>query len=151
MMSAGRPGIDYVPGKNQSISDEAVEASLYSKHQKIYPREVHGLFARLRLLAIAVLLGGYYIVAWINWDGRQILLFDLPERKFHILFWTFWPQNFFYLAVMLIVAALPLFFFTAIARRLWCGYACPQTVWTETFMWLERKIEGDHSRQMKLD
>jgi cytochrome c oxidase accessory protein FixG len=137
--------------QNKPASDEAVEASLYAKHEKIYPREVHGIFATLRWLAVAVLLGGYYLVAWINWDGRQILLFDLPERKFHILLWTFWPQDFFYLAIMLIIAALTLFFFTALAGRLWCGYACPQTVWTEVFMWIEHKIEGDRPRQMKLD
>ena len=140
-----------MPEPRRSISDETTEASLYSKRQKIYPREVHGLFATLRLLAIAVLLGSYYITAWIQWDGRQILLFDLPERKFHILLWTFWPQDFFYLTLMLIIAALSLFFFTAIAGRLWCGYACPQTVWTEVFMWIEHKIEGDRPRQMKLD
>ncbi len=136
---------------SDKATDQDVEESLYSKRQKIYAREVHGLFASLRWLAVVVLLGGYYLAAWINWDGRQILLFDLPERKFHILLWTFWPQDFFYLAVMLIIAALSLFFFTAIAGRLWCGYACPQTVWTEIFMWFERKIEGDRPKQMKLD
>ena len=136
---------------NTTATDAAVEKELYSKREKIYPREVHGLFATLRWLAVAVLLGGYYIVAWINWDGRQILLFDLPARKFHILMWTFWPQDFFLLALMLILAALSLFFFTALAGRLWCGYACPQTVWTEVFMWIEHKIEGDRPKQMKLD
>jgi len=137
--------------QNKPAADESVAASLIAKHKKIYPREVHGLFATLRWLAVAVLLGGYYLAAWISWDGRQILLFDLPGRKFHILSWTFWPQDFFYLAVMLIIAALSLFFFTAVAGRLWCGYACPQTVWTEIFMWVEQKIEGSRSRQMKLD
>ncbi len=136
---------------SKAITDESVEESLYAKREKIYPREVHGIFATLRWLAVAVLLGGYYLVAWINWDGRQIILFDLPERKFHILQWTFWPQDFFLLAIMLIMAALSLFFFTALAGRLWCGYACPQTVWTEVFMWIEHKIEGDRPRQMKLD
>jgi len=131
--------------------DKAVEASLYAKHEKVYPREVHGIYATLRLLAVFVLLGSYYGIAWFNWDGRQILLFDLPERKFHIFFWTFWPQDFFLLTIMLIIAALSLFFFTALAGRLWCGYACPQTVWTEVFMWIEQKIEGDRPRQMKLD
>ena len=96
--------------KNNAVTDEDVEVELYAKRQKIYPREVHGLFATLRWLAVAVLLGGYYLVAWINWDGRQILLFDLPDRKFHIFMWTFWPQDFFLLAIMLIMAALSLFF-----------------------------------------
>jgi cytochrome c oxidase accessory protein FixG len=137
--------------KSKNTSDAAVEASLYAKREKIYPREVHGIFATLRLTAVAVLLGAYYFLAWFNWDGRQILLFDLPARKFYIFFWTFWPQDFFYLAIIMIIAALTLFFFTAIAGRLWCGYACPQTVWTEVFMWMEHRIEGDRPKQMKLD
>jgi len=128
-----------------------MEPSLYAKHQKVYPREVHGLFAALRVTAVVVLLGLYYGVAWLQWDGRQLLLLDLPARKFYVLGWVFWPQDAFYLAVLLILAALTLFFFTALAGRLWCGYACPQTVWTEIFMWMERKIEGDRPQQMKLD
>ena len=122
----------------------------YAKHQKIYPRKVTGIFATLRTLGIMVLLGLYYIVPWLRWDGHQAVLFDLPARKFYILGLTFWPQDFFYLAILLIIAALALFFFTALAGRLWCGYACPQTVWTEVFLRIERLIEGDRSKQMKL-
>lgn len=125
--------------------------SLYAKHQKIYPREVHGIFAFWRAAGVFILLGLYYIVPWIDWDGRQAVLLDLPKRKFYIFDLIFWPQDFFYFAVLLIVAALSLFFFTALAGRMWCGYACPQTVWTELFLWIERKIEGDRPRQMKLD
>ncbi len=130
---------------------ESVEEILYAKRKKIYPREVHGLFARLRTLGVVTLLGLYYGIPWMLWDGRQAVLFDLPARKFHILGLTFWPQDFFYLALLLVIAALSLFFFTALAGRLWCGYACPQTVWTEAFLWMERRIEGDRGRQMKLD
>jgi len=131
--------------------DKEAEQSLYQKRQKIYPREVHGLFAALRTMGVVVLLGLYYIVPWLQWDGRQAVLFDLPERKFYILNIVFWPQDFFYLALLLIVAALGLFFVTALAGRVWCGYACPQTVWTEAFLWIERKIEGSRPQQMKLD
>ncbi|MEA3410254.1 MAG: cytochrome c oxidase accessory protein CcoG [Pseudomonadota bacterium] len=131
--------------------DAAVERSLYAKREKIYAREVHGVYARLRVLAVLVLLGAYYGVPWLTWGGRQAVLLDLPNRQFHLFGITFWPQDFFYLAALLIIAALSLFFFTALAGRLWCGYACPQTVWTEVFMWIERKIEGDRPRQMKLD
>lgn len=130
---------------------DAGHDELYAKHQKVYPRQVHGIFATLRTLGVVVLLGLYYGVAWLQWDGRQALLFDLPNRKFYILDWVFWPQDFFYLALLLIIAAISLFFFTALAGRLWCGYACPQTVWTEVFLWMERRIEGDRSQQMKLD
>jgi len=128
-----------------------IEEALYQKRQKIYPREVHGVFARLRVTAVLVLLALYYLVPWFNYSGHQAVLFDLPARKFYILGLTFWPQDFFYLAMLLVIAALSLFFFTALAGRLWCGYACPQTVWTEVFLWMERKIEGDRPRQMKLD
>lgn len=134
----------------EANSDD-IESSLYAKRKKIYPREVHGLFAALRTTGVATLLGLYYIVPWLQWDQRQAVLFDLPERKFYILDIIFWPQDFFYLALLLIVSALGLFFVTALAGRVWCGYACPQTVWTEAFLWMERKIEGSRPNQMKLD
>jgi cytochrome c oxidase accessory protein FixG len=138
------------PGSARN-SDEQVEKSLYAKAEKIYPRQVHGLFARMRVLGVLGLLGIYYIMPWIQWDGRQALLFDLPARKFHIFFITLWPQDFIYLAALLIIAGLLLFFVTALAGRIWCGYACPQTVWTEAFLWIERKVEGTRLQQQKLD
>ena len=98
-----------------------------------------------------VLLGLYYILPWLTWDGRQSVLFDLPARRFYIFALEFWPQDFIYLALLLISAGISLFFFTALAGRLWCGYACPQTVWTEVFIWMERWVEGDRNKQMKLD
>ena len=117
----------------------------------MYKRQVHGLFANLRVTGVVVLLGLYYLLPWINFDHHQIVLFDLPARKFYIFHWVFWPQDFIYLALLLICGALALFLFTALAGRLWCGYACPQTVWTEVFLWIERKVEGSRSQQMKLD
>lgn len=125
--------------------------SLYRKEPKVYPREAHGRYARLRRVAVFVLLGLYYILPWINWGGHQSVLFDLPGRKFYIFGLTFWPQDFIYLALLLIAAGLTLFFFTALAGRLWCGYACPQTVWTEVFLWMEKWVEGDRNKRMKLD
>ena len=125
--------------------------TLYRKEPKIYPRQVKGRFARLRVIAVWALLGLYYALPWINVAGKQSVLFDLPARKFYILGLTFWPQDFVYLALLLITAGLTLFFVTALAGRLWCGYACPQTVWTETFIWIERLIEGDRQKRMKLD
>jgi cytochrome c oxidase accessory protein FixG len=130
---------------------DSVESSLFEKRKKLYPREVHGLFAKLRILGITVLLGLYYLLPWINLNEHQIVLLDLPARKFYIFQWIFWPQDFIYLALLLICAAFALFLFTALAGRLWCGYACPQTVWTEVFLWIERKVEGSRSQQMKLD
>jgi cytochrome c oxidase accessory protein FixG len=126
-------------------------ASLYRKDPKVYPRDVKGSFASLRKLAVIVLLGLYYLLPWLSWGGHQSVLFDLPARKFYILGLTFWPQDFIFLALMLIIAGLSLFFVTAVAGRLWCGYACPQTVWTEVFLWMERWVEGDRNKRIKLD
>ena len=137
--------------KNNPPIEGEIEQSLYAKRQKIYPRHVEGVFAWFRATGVFLLLGFYYIVPWLQWNNHQALLFDLPARKFYIFGMVFWPQDFFYLTLLLIVAALTLFFFTALAGRLWCGYACPQTVWTEVFLWIERKIEGDRPKQIKLD
>ena len=137
------------PGAQENT--QPIEEELYKKREKIYAREVHGIFAGLRLLTVAVLLGLYYGIPWVNWEGRQAVLFDLPARKFHIFGLTFWPQDFFYLSMLLIIAAIALFMFTALAGRLWCGYACPQTVWTEIYMWIERQIEGGSRKQKKRD
>jgi len=126
-------------------------SSLYVSERKIYPRDTNGRYTRLRTLAVIALLGLFYGLPWLSWDGRQAVLFDLPARKFHVLGLTFWPQDFVYLALLLIIAALVLFFSTALAGRLWCGYACPQTVWTEVFLWMERWCEGDRIARIKLD
>ena len=93
----------------------------------------------------------FYGTAWLEWNGRQAVLFDLGARKFFIFGLVLWPQDFIYLAVLLVLSALALFLFTAIAGRLWCGYACPQTVYTEIFLWIERHVEGDRVARMKLD
>jgi len=130
---------------------DSAEAEIYAKREKIYPREVHGIFRNLRVLGVVVLLGLFYGIAWLPWDGHQAVLFDLPARKFYVFGLTFWPQDFFYFAWLLVIAALALFFFTALAGRLWCGYACPQTVWTDVFLWIERKVEGSRNQQMKRD
>jgi cytochrome c oxidase accessory protein FixG len=133
-----------------TAADETQDGGLYAARQKIYPREISGRFQRLRVIAVWVLLGIYYVLPWIPWGGRQAVLFDLPARKFHIFALTLWPQDFYFLTWLLVIAALSLFFFTALAGRLFCGYACPQTVWTETFLWMERLAEGSRSQQMKL-
>jgi cytochrome c oxidase accessory protein FixG len=127
-----------------------VDGELYAARQKIYPREIEGRFQQLRVYAVFALLGLYYVLPWIRWGERQAVLFDLPARKFHIFGLTLWPQDFYFLTWLLIIAALALFFFTALAGRVFCGYACPQTVWTETFVWIERWVEGSRTQQMKL-
>ena len=143
--TAARPRASPAPPVDET------EASLYEKRRHIYPREVHGWFATWRVAGAVGLLGLFYGVCWLRWDGRQLLLFDLPARRFEVFWWTFHPQDFVFLALLLILAALALFFFTSLAGRLWCGYACPQTVYTEVFLWIERKVEGDRQRRMRLD
>ncbi|SEH08572.1 cytochrome c oxidase accessory protein CcoG [Candidatus Venteria ishoeyi] len=140
------------PSKKEiKIPVESVKTGMYAEHQKLYPRQSKGLFTNLKALSGIILLGLYYILPWINWDERQIVLFDLPARKFYIFGLTFWPQDAIYLAFLLIVAGLALFFFTTLAGRLWCGFACPQTIWTDVYIWMERLVEGSRQQQMKLD
>ena len=135
--------------KNDHIVEVPI-SSLYAASEKVYPREVKGRFQTLRNVCVIALLGLYYFAPWLQWGGRQAILFDLPSRKFHIFSLTLWPQDFFFLALLLILAGLSLFFFTAVAGRVWCGFACPQTVWTEAFLWMERWVEGSRAQQMKL-
>ena len=133
-----------------SLNKIPVEVALYESSEKIYPRETKGRFQRWRMLCVYMLVGLYYALPWVQWGDRQAILFDLPARKFHIFFLTFWPQDFIFLTLLLIMAGLLLFFATALAGRVWCGYACPQTVWTEAFIWMERWVEGTRAQQMKL-
>jgi cytochrome c oxidase accessory protein FixG len=142
--------VDTARSSNSEPSSAPSDSS-YAAHQKVYPRGVAGRYARLRVLAAWVLLGLYYANAWIQWNGRQAFLFDLPTRKFYVLGLVLWPQDFIFLTALLVIAAWSLFFFTAIGGRLWCGFACPQTVWTEVFLWIERIVEGERAERMKLD
>tara|TARA_R110002110_G_scaffold406421_1_gene626370 strand:+ start:185221 stop:186633 length:1413 start_codon:yes stop_codon:yes gene_type:complete len=130
---------------------EVAEIDLYQRREKIYTRKIEGFFQRIRMYTGWPLLLGYLFIPWMNWDERQAVLFDLPARKFHILGLTFWPQDFPMLAFMLMIAAFSLFAVTTFAGRIWCGYTCPQTVWTSIFMWLEQKTEGSRNQRIKLD
>ena len=130
---------------------EVGEIDLYQRREKIYTRKIEGFYQRVRLFSGWPLLLGYLLLPWLSWGGRQAVLFDLPARKFHILGLTFWPQDFPMLAFLLIIAAYSLFAVTTFAGRVWCGYTCPQTVWTSIFMWLEQKTEGSRNQRIKLD
>ncbi len=129
--------------------------SLYVSEKKIYPRTVSGLFARWRWGFVWLTQLVFYGLPWLPWatdaGGRQAVLFDLGMRRFYIFGQVLYPQDFIYLTGLLVISALSLFLFTAIAGRLWCGFACPQTVYTEMFLWIERKVEGDRNARMKLD
>ena len=127
------------------------EIFLYRAQQKIYPRSVGGVFARWRWGFVVLTQLLFYGLPWLEWGQRQAVLFDLGSRRFYIFSLVLYPQDFIYLTGLLIISALSLFLFTAVAGRLWCGYACPQTVYSELFMWIERKIEGDRVARMRLD
>ena len=124
---------------------------LLDQSQKIYPRSVSGRFARWRWVMVWLTQIVFYGLPWLRWNGRQAVLFNLEERHFYVFGLVLQPQDFIYLAALLVLSALGLFFVTAIAGRVWCGYACPQTVYTEVFLWVERRIEGDRSARMRLD
>ncbi|MEM0954016.1 MAG: cytochrome c oxidase accessory protein CcoG [Pseudomonadota bacterium] len=130
---------------------EVSELDLYQKREKIYTRKIEGFFQRIRLFTGWPLLAGYFLLPWLQWGDRQAVLFDLPARKFHIVFITFWPQDFPLLAWLLIISAFALFTVTVFLGRVWCGYTCPQTVWTSIFMWIEQRVEGSRNQRMKLD
>ena len=125
--------------------------SLYQAQKKIYPRSVTGLFAKWRWFFVFATQIFFYGMPWLQWGGRQAMLFDLEARRFYIFGLVLYPQDVIYLSGILIISALLLFLFTAVAGRQWCGYACPQTVYTEIYLWIERKIEGDRSARMRLD
>ena len=125
--------------------------SLYEAQKKVYPRSISGLFASWRWIMVYVTQLVFYGLPWLQWGERQMVLFDLGARRFYIFGLVLYPQDFIYLTGLLIISALALFLFTAVAGRLWCGFSCPQTVYTEIFMWIEHKIEGDRSARIRLD
>jgi cytochrome c oxidase accessory protein FixG len=125
--------------------------SLYQSEAKVYPRAVSGWFAGWRWALVWATQLVFYGLPWLPWNGRPAVLFDLAARRFYLFDLVLYPQDFIYLAALLIVSAFALFLFTAVAGRLWCGYACPQTVYTELFLWIERRIEGDRIARMRLD
>ena len=136
-----------------TVDDDSTVAvvSLYQKQRKIYARAVTGTFATWRWVLVWATQLLFYGLPWVTWNDRQAVLLDLASRRFYIFGLVLYPQDFIYLTGLLVISAYSLFLFTAVAGRLWCGYACPQTVYTEIFMWVEQKIEGDRAQRMKLD
>ena len=137
--------------KETTIPVEEVVFSLYQSQGKIYPKNVTGVFTNWRWIMVWATQLFFYGVPWLEWGQRQAMLFDLTTKRFYIFGLVFNPQDLIYLTFLLIISALALFLFTAVAGRLWCGYTCPQTVYTEIFLWIEAKIEGDRGARIKLD
>ena len=145
------PVVDVVSTK-QKESDPP----LYVSRNRIYPKRVLGAFRRFKWVFMSMLLGIYYLVPWVRWDRgpdapNQAVLINLPGRRAYFFWIEIWPQEIYLLAGLLILATFALFLVTSVAGRAWCGYSCPQTVWTDLFMWVERRIEGDRNARMKLD
>ncbi|MEO8154226.1 MAG: cytochrome c oxidase accessory protein CcoG [Rhizobacter sp.] len=143
------PGKRVIPIKAEPAVGDTVW--LYEKQAKIYPRSVSGWFARWRWAMVWITQIVFYGLPWLTWNARQAVLFDLASRRFYIFGLVLHPQDFIFLTGLLVISAYGLFLFTAVAGRLWCGFACPQTVYTEIFLWVERHTEGDRIARMKLD
>ena len=149
----GEPG---KPRKIIPITPEPKDGSpdyvpLFASEQKVYSRSIRGVFARWRWIMVFLTQLFFYGMPWLQWGERQMLLFDLEARRFYLFGLVLYPQDFIYLTGLLIISALELFLFTAVAGRLWCGFSCPQTVYTEIFVWIESKVEGDRSARMRID
>ena len=141
-----------IPVKDVTPAPAKVEVvDLYANREKIYTRSFTGIFRNLRMLGGAALFLLYFGTVWLTWNGRQAVWWNLPERKFYIFGSTYWPQDFVLLSALLIIAAFGLFFITVFAGRVWCGYTCPQSVFTWVFLWAEKVTEGDRNQRMKLD
>ncbi len=146
------PGIE----RSEALAVNRSGSSLYATRVKIYPKRAHGQFRTIKWIVMAVTLSIYYIVPWIRWDRGpylpdQAVLIDFPSRRFFFFFLEIWPQEFYYITGLLVLAALALFLVTSIAGRMWCGYTCPQTVWTDLMIAVERFFQGDRNQRMRLD
>ena len=136
--------------------NKAENRSLYASRVRIHPKAGHGTFRRLKWILVFVLLGIYYVSPWLRWTRPgdapdQAILIDLANRRFYFFFIEIWPQEFYYIAGLLIMAGVGLFLVTSLFGRAWCGYACPQTVWTDLYIWVESQIEGDRNARIRLD
>lgn len=147
---------EHIPIKNVTpinLDDENVKITKpnYATRSRIYVRSVKGFFENLKQSLSLVMIGLFMLAPWIQYDGRQALLFNLAEQRFNIFGLTLWPQDLTILAYLLIVSAFGLFFITTFVGRVWCGFTCPQTAWTHIFIWFEEKFEGPRNKRIKLD
>ncbi|MDP6164260.1 MAG: cytochrome c oxidase accessory protein CcoG [Candidatus Thioglobus sp.] len=131
-------------------------SKLFEKQQKVYPKRVWGKYRKIKWLLMFITLGIYYLAPWVRWDRGfnapdQAILIDIPNSRAYFFFIEIWPQEVYYITGLLIIAAVGLFFVTSLFGRAWCGYICPQTVWTDLFVWVERIFQGDRQKRMKLD
>ena len=138
------------------MGETVIEGPLYEARKKVYPQAVHGRFRRIKWTILGLTLGVYYLLPFVRWDRgpglpNQAVLVDFPHRRFYFLFIELWPQEVYYFTGLLIIAAMTLFLMNAVAGRVWCGYLCPQTVWTDLFYAVERLVEGDRRERILSD
>src|SRR3954447_21822276 len=138
------------------LQREAAGDHLYANRVRVYPKTVHGPVRRFKWAVLIACLGVYYLLPWLRWhrginQPDQAVLLSLWHERFYFFNLEFWPQDIYYLTGLMIMAAIALFLVTSVIGRVWCGYTCPQTVWTDLFMWIERRIEGDRNERMKRD
>ncbi|MEI8394994.1 MAG: cytochrome c oxidase accessory protein CcoG [Rhodospirillaceae bacterium] len=143
----------FMPEQND---DDAEEAALFAEHKKVYPKSVRGLFRTIKWSVLTILLSIYYIMPFVRWNRgpgmeNQAVLFDLSGRRFYFFDVEIWPQQIYYVTIILILSAIALFLVTSLFGRVWCGYACPQTVWTDLYMLVERWIEGERGERVRRD
>ena len=152
--SPPKPAVGAAPDRRGASAAQV--AQLYAARKKVYPQSVSGTYRRIKWAVLLLTLGVYYILPFIRWDRGanapgQAVLVDLPGRRFYFFFIEIWPQEVYYLTGLLIIAAMTLFLMNALAGRVWCGYLCPQTVWTDLFYAVERWVEGDRRERMLKD
>ncbi len=149
------------PSEIERLDAVAVNAAstrkpLYEARKKIHPKRASGKFRQFKWIVMAITLGIYYLLPWMRWDRGphapdQAILLDIGERRFYLFFIEIWPQEFYFVAGLLIMAGFGLFLVTTAVGRAWCGYTCPQTVWVDLFLVVERAVEGDRNARIKLD
>ncbi len=152
----GQTTLNIHPGAGAGGPTPPPHKDLYAKREQIYPKLAHGKFRLVKWVVMAATLAVYYLLPWIRWDRgegipNQAVLADFESEKFYFFFIEIWPQDIHFLAGLLILAALGLFLVTSLLGRVWCGYTCPQTVWTDLYIWVERAFEGDRAARMRLD
>ena len=157
MMSADMPpkgSGDAAPAAQKSASSVKPKSSVIQIHpagERIHPKKAEGRFAKLRIAAVLATQFVFYVVPWFNWSGRQAVLFNIPDRHFYIFGLSLGMGDLIYLALLLMICAFGLFWWTTLAGRLWCGYSCPQTVYTEVMLWIDHLVEGDRNKRLKLE
>src|SRR5262245_62942970 len=151
-----RAGAPSVERHDARPVNRKADRSLYAGRQKVYPKLAHGRFRTAKWLVMAVTLGIYYALPWLRWHRGpdlpdQAVLLDMANNRFFFSFLEIWPQEFYFVTGLLVLAALALFLITSVAGRVWCGYACPQTVWTDLMIVVERCWQGDRNARIRLD